>query len=782
MSALLFSSCTVVRNYQKDKPFIFKNNITLNVNKITKDERSSIKSRLSNQLDDSSKVKTKDVAFLLHYIDNPPVLDTAAIIRSLDNMLASLINVGFYHAKGNFNYKIEKVKKKKQLRVITDFNIIAGKRTLIDTLAYLLYKPELQQLAVANKNESPLKPGSPIRKSAVLDEEYRLTDIFRNHGYYKFTTDELRPTGDTSIEALTRVSNDPFEAISILAEANEKRNNPTIRLGLILNNNSDSAKFRKYYINNIIIMPDHKQGDIYSDSSLNKKIFKDYTLLFHKNIFSEKLFPHRVLTKKGQVYNQEAYLNTLNNLYKLGVWENPTIDFIERKDSLLDVVVKLLPAKKYGFEGSVELSYSANSNSNNISATNSGNLFGVSGNISLLNRNLKNSAIKMTNSVRAGVELNTSKKNTNGSIFNSTILTYSNNILIPNNKKLYKQAFINTNISQINRIDFFNQQIFNNTFGINYLKNPNHNSTIRFFNLDFRRIYNRSARFDATLLTFPFLKYSFNTALVLGTVFNYNYSYTNPRHLQRHFSLKFNIEESGIEYGWLKNVISSTSKNNFLKKYLKEFIKSDIEFTHTINHQKTAYVFRVFAGIGIPLSKSDTTLPFFKQYFGGGPNSMRGWPVRGIGVGSQPLAPFGSSFFNDRTGDIQLESNAEYRYNITHLFSNTILLKGAIFTDIGNVWNFKNTKSDGTFDSTQFRFKNLYNQLGVSAGTGFRLDFNYFIVRFDLGFRIKRPDILKNGGWQFPNINLKNLFGYSDEAKKWRYEHYNFTIGIDYPF
>ena len=117
---------------------------------------------------------------------------------------------------------------------------------------------------------------------------------------------------------------------------------------------------------------------------------------------------------------------------------------------------------------------------------------------------------------------------------------------------------------------------------------------------------------------------------------------------------------------------------------------------------------RAFAGVGIA-SKKDTTLPFFKQYFGGGANSMRGWPVRGIGRGSQALTPYDSNTFNDRTGDIQLETNIEYRYTIAQIIPNSLVLKGALFADIGNVWNFRNTKPAGGIDSTQFMFKNLYN-------------------------------------------------------------------------
>ena len=85
-------------------------------------------------------------------------------------------------------------------------------------------------------------------------------------------------------------------------------------------------------------------------------------------------------------------------------------------------------------------------------------------------------------------------------------------------------------------------------------------------------------------------------------------------------------------------------------------------------------------------------------------------------------------------------------------------------------------------DSTQFKFQNLYKQLGLSAGTGLRFDFSYFLIRFDMGFRLKHPDISENNGWQLPNITWNHLFSNDDANKKWRYENFNFTIGIDYPF
>lgn len=793
VTVFVFTSCTAVRKYQKNKPFVFENKINLDINDVTPDEKVIIRSRLNTQLDDSSKIRTKDVVFLLHYIDRPPVFDTLSARASVDNMQTSMVFLGYYNAKAGFKYVIDS-SKKEQKRVTTTYEVEAGKRTLIDTFAYMLDKPELQELALKTKNESPLQKNAPVTKAAISQESARLVDLYRNNGYYKFTTEELRVTGDTSIKALTTVSEDPFETLRLLTEATEKRNKPTIKLGMLLNKSADSTRLNKFYIRNIYVLPDYIPGDNISDTTLTEDISGGYIIKYHKKLFKNNLLVKNMFVKTGSIYRQEDYFKTINSLYKLGVWESPGIDIVEVKDSnRLDLIVKLSPVKKYGFEGDIELSYSANSNTSNVvSATNSGNLLGISGNLSLLNRNVGKEAIRMTNAIRAGVEFNTGQRRSTGSLINSNEISYSNSILFPKfillfkpfdkKKYLVKQSFINTNVSLIKRIDFFNQQVFTIAHGYNFTKKANRNWTLTPLNFDFRRIYNTTIRFDTTLLKYPFLRYSFNTALVMGSSLRYVSNYINPKHPQRATIFKYNIEESGLLWGRLKDAISKNGKKNFLTNYLKQFIKTDVEYTYTISHPKSAIVYRLFAGVGIPLSKLDTTLPFFKQYFGGGPNSMRGWPVRGIGIGAQPLPPYSSGTFNDRTGDIQLEANAEYRYNIAPLFSNAVYLKGAFFIDAGNIWNFKNTKASGALDSTQFNLKNIYKQLGVSAGTGLRLDFSYFLIRFDMGFRFKRPDITKNNGWQFPDITPSNIFSNNDANRRWRYENFNFTIGIDYPF
>lgn len=796
LCSILFS-CYIPRKYQKDKPFITKNNIEVKGGKFTKDERTALKSRLNAQLDDSSRVSTKDALFVIHYINRPPAYDSAASGRSARNMKASMLHIGYYRSK--VNYTADTIRSGKQQRVHVQYTMETGKPTLIDTVRYILRRPDLQELAMKNMKKTLLKKGEPVTKSAILGEISRLVELYRNNGYYKFTGEELKMWGDTTAGALTTIGGDIFEQLRLLAEAQASRDSPTIKLALVLNPPADSSRLRKYYIGNIYILPDYETGDKLNDPAMPDHVpaSKRFIVKYHYKRFTMNFLGRNLHINRGDLYNQDDFLKTLNSFSRAGVWQSVNIQVMERKDSLdkIDLVIQLIPSKQFGFEAAIEASYSATSTANNVTAANAGNLLGLSGNVSLLNRNFRKEGIRMTNAIRTGIELNLKPDSGNRkNIINSNEVSFANSINFPRFVFPFKKfnrddrfvntgTFINTNLSYINRINLFNLQTVNFSMGYNWnVGRKPYGKTrewvVKPFNIEFANLYNQTDSFKKTLQDNPFLRYSFNTALVAGSGIGFKASTINPRHPNRQHSFKVNVEESGLIWGNL----------GIMKKYMRKFVKTDVEYVFSTSRPKSAFVFRIFGGVGIA-SRSDTTLPFFKQYFGGGSNSMRGWPVRGIGRGSQPLTAFGANKFNDRTGDIQLESNLEYRYVIAQIIPNSLILKGAIFCDIGNIWNLRNSKPGGGTDSTQFQFKNLYRDLGVSAGTGFRLDFNYFVLRFDLGFRFKRPESsYVNNGWKVPSMGfddvLQKLFskGKNDEYKKWRYENFNFTIGISYPF
>jgi len=830
---VLFASCTIIKKAPGDKPYVGKSSFEVKEGNFTKLEKSAVVQRLDNQLDDSSTTTTTDVLFFIHKVKAPPAYDSVYSGISARNMEASMFHLGYYNAKASFVADTGKSAHTKVMflgvpvsfkkigpKVNVKYTMNSGKQTLIDTVRYNLRKPDLQALAMRNIDQGLLKKTQPASKTAVLSEVSRLVDTFRNNGYYKFTAAELRVRGDTTIAALTSASDDPFEQLRLLAEAQLAKDSPKIKLAIVLNTPDDSSKLNQYRVNDIYILQDYQPGDDFNDktniterrtgdtsrmtdaqkkrrlinirrnrSSSAQRAGNDFILRYHKPYIRTSFLARNITLRKDSIFRQDEYYKTLSNLSKAGVWQSVNIQTIDLKDSnKVNLIMELIPVKKFGFEAAIEASYSATSNTNSALG---GNLFGVSLNLSLVNRNIGRDAIKMTHLIRTGIELNNNARSKGTQLINSNELSYTNTVLVPRltwpasklitKRTQFQESFINTSLAYNNRLKLFNQQSFNSSYGFTWSIKKQRKFQWRPLNAEFNYLFNRTDSFNNIVKQNPFLRYSYTTSFVVGMAGSYSSVYNNPKHvlsLSKERAFKVNIEESGLTWGALP----------VLKRYKSRYIKLDAEYKYSVNYPKTSLAFRLYSGVGVPLF-GDSALPFFKQYYGGGSLGMRGWPVRGIGRGGQKLAGYQATLFNDRTGDMQLEGNIEYRYDIARIIPNSLTLRGALFVDAGNIWNIRNSLPGGGMDSAQFRLKNLYKQLGISAGTGFRLDFNYFVLRIDLGFRFKRPELsYENNGWKLPSLGLddflKKMFtkGTNDEYRKWRYENFNLTIGIGLPF
>lgn len=813
---LLLSSCAQVKNiftypkknqYPVNKPFLFETSIKLKGGKFDGDERSNLLQRLYTQLDDSSRVVINDKFFIFHPVMRPPVYDTSYSNRSAINLKNFFLHLGYYrtiatytndtstrkYLKYSFPFKF---RRELQKRVTVKYTVIAGVPTIVDTFSYRLQNNALQQLALQSAKKSYIVQSKPITKTDVLSEISRLTDTFRNNGYYKFTTENLIVRGDSSIASLTNISDDPVENIRLLAEASEKINKPSIRLGMFLNPAADSNGLKLYHINNIYIYPDYTSIDALGATTFNER--KDSLgniIRYHNEIIRKEILLRFNTLKKGDLYRRDDYAKTINNFSRLGVWQNINVQLKESSSGLLDVIVQLIPSKKYGLETNIEVSYSTNSNNNSFTLGNRGNVLGISGNVSLQNRNVWRRAVKMTHAFRAGVELNLNAPSGAGQLINANEISYINTISIPStpafiNKLIDRkkriasqQTFFNTSVAKTDRIGLFKLNSLAFSVGFEYMNKKNQRFTFKPLNVEYTNLYSRSEAFDAILKENPFLRYSFNTALVLGYSFGFTESHFSKKNSNIVITTKINAEQSGALFPFipLANV-------SFLKKDLRQFVKFDIERTTTINYLKSSIALRYFVGFGAPVGNSDTTLPFFKQYFVGGPNSMRAWAVRGLGPGSKALAPYKSTTFVDRTGDIRVEANVEYRRTLFQIIPNSLALKWAVFVDVGNIWNARNTAPGLAYDSAQFKWSlhQFYKELGVAAGFGLRFDFNYVLLRLDFGLRFKRPELSENNGWKAPNISFDEIFAKllkrDDEYRRWRYQNFNFSIGLSYPF
>lgn len=461
-----------------------------------------------------------------------------------------------------------------------------------------------------------------------------------------------------------------------------------------------------------------------------------------------------------------------------------------RRDSigLLDFYYLLTPAKKQIFNSDFELNYSNNSATltNNPVAT--GNLFGADADMGITNRNLGKEAISMTNSVSGGTEVNPAY----GWGIASVDAGYNNTITIPRFitplksvnrlRPLASQTIFNTSATYVERVGYFDLNMLSFKYGYQWKTKPNVVWTYNPVDVEYTYLYNTTNVFNAALVSNPYLRFAYTNALIMaqnGAVF---WTFFNHRHPNRTSNFRAALETSGLLAGIAKN-----SSDGKLFGGLSEYIRPTVEYRHEIKYRNNnSWDFRLFSGVGIPLG-GDSTLPFFKQFVAGGPNSMRAWAFRNLGPGSTHLARYQSSnTFFDRFGDIQFEGNIEYRYNIAEIVPNSMYLKGAVFTDIGNVWDFKKQPlapgAAPAYDSATLDISHFYQELAVGAGVGFRIDFNYFVLRFDFGFRFKKPDEPLHDGWQWPDINLAHVFGRGEENKEWRYNNYNFSFGIGYSF
>jgi outer membrane protein assembly factor BamA len=272
-----------------------------------------------------------------------------------------------------------------------------------------------------------------------------------------------------------------------------------------------------------------------------------------------------------------------------------------------------------------------------------------------------------------------------------------------------------------------------------------------------------SDSFQRRLDSNDFLKNSYRETFIEGENLSLTYSNQLANRGRSYTYAKIGIEEAGALMGGLDNL-------NITNINYSQYVKLDFDVRRYINRRRSQLAGRFYGGVGLPYGSS-TTLPYVKQYFVGGAYSIRGWRIRTLGPGSHyDPADEGSTGFIDRTGDIKLEMNGEYRFDVVQLFSGSIKLKGAVFGDAGNIWL---AQPSIDYPNGEFSFKRFGGDIAVSAGAGARLDVaGFFIFRMDGAIPVKVPynSAFQYGGWRNPFDNPKWL---SDVVL-------NFAIG--YPF
>ena len=759
----------IVHNYPKETEFIYKNKIIVK-DATSKQQSKALSIALDNYWDDSIKVSTIRQYGIFNTIINPRSYQPERMSRTIQYMSSFLASEGYYHPILTPIIRTDTVKQ--EWRTTVTMEVELNKKTLLDSITYQLSDPILQNIALKNSQNSYLKTGQAFSNEVINNELDRLVALFRANGLYNFTKEKIFAEVDTIDASLMILELDPLSQITQITEAKEKKNkNPSWKISIQLRNLTKDIT-KQYNIGQQLFYSDIAVLDIPDSLLINPPVKRDTLddLLHFYTIpkFKSALFKEQAFIQKGSLFNESSYYQTLNNFSSLGAWQQ-----VDGRTTMVNDSVYLhyflVPNTRRSINFDIE-------GSRNTAQLGSGNLLGLSTNLTYKDKNVQRKAIPSITSLRLGVELNL---NSGGNVTQTLLWnvgqTYSfPNLIIPFVKKESKaNQNVKSNFSMygsyMDRLDYYQLKSFTTNWGYEWKKNKNGKQQLinyRPLNIELY-LLNKFSKLDSLLILNPFLRSSFNEGNIVSQSLSYTNIGTSSKHPRQQEYLRLGIEEAGGLIG-----LSEKLTNNFYR-----FLKLEAEYRSTYKYDNSEIAWRLMGGWGNNYSNSTKLsgqLPFFKQFTAGGPYSMRAWGLRQLGLGSSTFYDTSASRQNfDRFGDLQLEANFEYRFTFLQLGSYKI--GSALFTDIGNIWN---TRDLGNDINAGFKLDRLYKDLAIGVGTGLRMDFDYFIIRIDYALKMKDPTRQDNNGW----LNLSDMKWNEIKPNGLKVNNYAWQFGIGLPF
>jgi hypothetical protein len=728
--------------------------------------------------------------FLQKTGEAPVLLDTNSALKSVRRLNSYYFNKGFFDV--NTKFIMDSIGKK---RVNLKYEITKGKPYIIDSIKTNIASKPLDSIYQLRKDKSLIRTGRQFALEDFENEKVRITTDFRNNGAFYFQQNYIK----VQIDTIGKKHN-PNVAITIGNQSISKQDSTKV------------IPFELYKITKVNVFTDH------SVTNQNKPIkdsinFKDVNLYsVGKLKYKPKAITDGVFIYRGNYYSDNNNVTTSKYISNLKVFNYPLIEYKEDKNQKNGLIanIYLTPRKKFSFNYNVNFTHS------NIPD------FGISGSTGFSIRNVFNRAETFDFGLRGNIGSSRDLANPNNVFFNISefgidsrlnfprvLLPFSTDKVLP--KRMIPFTTMSIGFARQQNIGLDRQSL---TSTLTYSWTPKKNTTVRFdlFNIQFVRNLNISNYFNVYRSSYNSLNalaaiYNTNTEYldesnnliidqgtngflndVLGPnpsvfpsrddfrniqsieerrqrliennlIFSsiYSYSRTNRKDFfdNQFYSFKGKIETAGNFLALMaklsKSLENQNGANTFFDVEYSQFIKTDLEYVkHWTLGGKMVFAVRNFIGLAIPYGNSKN-IPFARSYFAGGSNDNRAWQSYGLGPGE-------TASINDfNEANMKLAFSAEFRFNIFQK------LNGAIFADAGNIWN---VLDDVTNPDAQFVGLESLKNTALGTGFGFRYDLNFFVVRFDVGFKTYNPALTENNRW-FNDI---------------RFNKSVLNIGINYPF
>ena len=635
---------------------------------------------------------------LLRSIGEPPVIYDSLQARLTCNDLQMLLQ-----NKGYLDGRVELWTRTKGKKLWAYYKLSTGNPYQIGKLDYQIADPVIdEEFRLSDPQNWGLHSGRQFSIDDLDKERKRIAQMLANNGYYRFHKEYIR-----------------FEADTMSAD----RNHVNLTLLLNVDHAEDSADVlhRRYKIRRLTFQSGSQQ---------------DSVIHLRENVLNECCY-----IREGAYYSASDLQNTYNHFARLGAVKYTNISFREIPDSaLLDCNIQLQTNKPSTLSFQPE-------------GTNTAGDLGAAATLTYQNRNLFRGSESLTVELRGAYEAIKGLEGYSNQDFIETSLETRlkfPRFIMPfishdTRRRVNATSEVSLLYDMQNRPEFHRRlwsaawryrwaphdrpyQYQFDVLDLNYVLMPWISDT--FYDLYLADVTSRNA----------ILRYNYQDLFI--TKIGFGFSYNDGR-----TALKTNIETSG-NLLHLASDLFGAAKNDqgqdlvFNIAYA-QYVKGDIELTRVIQlDYGNQLACHVGLGIAYPYGNS-TLLPFEKRYFSGGANSLRGWPVRGIGPGKFKGTDGRIDFIN-QTGDMKLDLNMEYR---THLFWK---LDGALFIDAGNIWTLRDYPDQ---PGGQFKFRNFLSEMAANYGLGFRFNFGYFIVRFDLGMKAVNPAYEAEDEPHFPIIH-----------------------------
>ncbi len=688
-------------------------------------------------------------ASLRRKLGEPPVLSSAkALGSSATIMTAFLENEGYFRSavSGSLAESGYKAKGVYQVKV--------APRYTIDSVAFLADSTPIKQALFFTSPRTLLKAGDPYRFAVIKAERDRISDALKRRGFFYFLPDYVTFLADSAVG---------------------KRG---VKLYVAVKPDMPDAAGVPYFIRNIYIYPNYSLVTAPRDTNRQAAYkpepilgMNQFQIVDSARLYNPKLFDDIVSLRSGQRYNSRAQDLTLSRFINVGTFKfvRNRFDPVQQSDSaLLDVHYYLTPYPKK--TARVELAGTSRSN----------NLTGSQLTLSWRNRNTLHRAELLTINLIGGIEFQVGAGAggvTNYRYGADATLSFPRLVTPFRTHFFERQLLPKTNAtlgySFIVRGGLYDLNSFQGAFGYAFKPNQRTEHSLQVLSANYVYALNFGDRFYQLLAEDPSASRQFlnilTPQLILSSLYTLNYNSLPQSNKRYSNQMILNIEPAGNLAGLFVRK-DSTDQRTLFKVPFAQYVRMDVDTRHYIKLAPgLTWANRAFAGVGVvygnsPTGSIDPQLPFIKQYFVGGSNSLRGFRPRAVGPGI--FSPGDSRvLFQDGGGDVKLEANTELRPKFNNF------LQGALFLDAGNVWMFKDESTYGI--GSKFS-KDFINQVAVSAGVGLRLDLSYFLIRLDLATPLRKPWLPDGERWVTNQINLRD--------PNWRKKNLVLNIAIGYPF